>query len=50
MVATAFLSMWISNTKLLSVMMLPWMSIVSQLKRYQQPIENENQFMVKPLS
>jgi len=49
MVATAFLSMWISNTAT-SVMMLPMgMSIVSQLKDNPTTIENENSIFGKAL-
>ena len=49
MVATAFLSMWISNTAT-SVMMLPiGMSIVSQLKDNPNTIEDENRIFGKAL-
>jgi len=49
MVATAFLSMWISNTAT-AVMMLPiGMSIVSQLHDNPQTEENENQLFGKAL-
>ncbi|MCL5246506.1 DASS family sodium-coupled anion symporter [Cellulophaga sp. 20_2_10] len=49
MVATAFLSMWISNTAT-SVMMLPMgMSIVSQLKDNPTTSENENSIFGKAL-
>jgi sodium-dependent dicarboxylate transporter 2/3/5 len=49
MVATAFLSMWISNTAT-SVMMLPMgMSIVSQLKDNPTTVENENSIFGKAL-
>ena len=49
MVATAFLSMWISNTAA-SVMMLPiGMSIVSQLVDNPNSIENENKVFAKKL-
>lgn len=49
MIATAFLSMWISNTAT-SVMMLPiGMSIVSQLKDNPTTSENENSIFGKAL-
>ncbi|MGB0839615.1 MAG: SLC13 family permease [Chitinophagales bacterium] len=49
MVATAFLSMWISNTAT-SVMMLPiGMAIVAQLRDNPQTIENENLIFGKAL-
>ena len=49
MVATAFLSMWISNTAA-SVMMLPiGMSIISQLVDNPNSIENENKVFAKKL-
>ncbi|GAA4645786.1 SLC13 family permease [Pontixanthobacter gangjinensis] len=49
MVATAFLSMWISNTAT-SVMMLPiGMSIVSQLKDNPSTVMNENKIFGKAL-
>ena len=49
MVATAFLSMWISNTAT-SVMMLPiGMSIISQLMDNPKTVENENQNFGKAL-
>ena len=49
MVATAFLSMWISNTAT-SVMMLPiGMSIISQLKDNPQTIADENRIFGKAL-
>lgn len=49
MVATAFLSMWISNTAT-SVMMLPMaMAIVSQLKDNPDTIEDENKIFGKSL-
>ncbi len=49
MVATAFLSMWISNTAT-SVMMLPIaMAIVAQLRDNPNTIENENQIFGKAL-
>lgn len=49
MVATAFLSMWISNTAT-SVMMLPiGMAIISQLKDDPRTIENENTIFGKAL-
>ena len=49
MVATAFLSMWISNTAS-SVMMLPiGMSIISQLMDNPKTVENENQNFGKAL-
>lgn len=49
MVATAFLSMWISNTAT-AVMMLPiGMSIVSQLKDNPTTVENENAIFGKAL-
>ena len=49
MVATAFLSMWISNTAA-SVMMLPiGMSIISQLMDNPKTVENENQNFGKAL-
>lgn len=49
MVATAFLSMWISNTAT-AVMMLPiGMAIVAQLKDNPSTIENENQIFGKAL-
>lgn len=49
MIATAFLSMWISNTAT-SVMMLPiGMAIVSQLKDNPNTIANENQIFGKAL-
>lgn len=49
MIATAFLSMWISNTAT-SVMMLPiGMSIVSQLKDNPTTVENENAIFGKAL-
>ncbi|AXT19322.1 DASS family sodium-coupled anion symporter [Flavobacteriaceae bacterium AU392] len=49
MVATAFLSMWISNTAT-SVMMLPiGMAIISQLKDNPDTIENENNIFGKAL-
>ena len=49
MVATAFLSMWISNTAT-SVMMLPiGMSIISQLKDNPTTIDNENSIFGKAL-
>ena len=49
MVATAFLSMWISNTAT-SVMMLPiGMSIVAQLRDNPNTVENENQIFGKAL-
>lgn len=49
MIATAFLSMWISNTAT-SVMMLPiGMSIISQLKDNPSTIEDENKIFGKAL-
>ena len=49
MIATAFLSMWISNTAT-SVMMLPiGMAIISQLRDNPQTIENENRIFGKAL-
>ena len=49
MVATAFLSMWISNTAT-SVMMLPiGMSIVAQLRDNPNTLENENKLFGKAL-
>jgi len=49
MLATAFLSMWISNTAT-SVMMLPiGISIIKQLKDNPDTIENENQIFGKAL-
>ena len=49
MVATAFLSMWISNTAT-SVMMLPiGMAIVAQLQDNPDTIENENRIFGKAL-
>ncbi len=49
MVATAFLSMWISNTAT-SVMMLPiGMAIVAQLQDNPKTIENENRIFGKAL-
>ena len=49
MVATAFLSMWISNTAT-AVMMLPIaMAIVDQLKDNPNTIENENKILGKAL-
>jgi len=49
MVATAFLSMWISNTAT-SVMMLPiGIAIITQLKDNPQTIENETQLFGKAL-
>jgi len=49
MLATAFLSMWISNTAT-SVMMLPiGMAIIAQLKDNPSTIENENQIFGKAL-
>jgi len=49
MIATAFLSMWISNTAT-SVMMLPiGMAIISQLRDNPDTIENENQTFGKAL-
>lgn len=49
MVATAFLSMWISNTAT-TVMMLPiGMAIISQLKDNPNTIENENTIFGKAL-
>ena len=49
MVATAFLSMWISNTAT-SMMMLPiGMAIVAQLRDNPATIENENQIFGKAL-
>jgi sodium-dependent dicarboxylate transporter 2/3/5 len=49
MIATAFLSMWISNTAT-SVMMLPiGMAIISQLKDDPRTIENENTIFGKAL-
>ena len=49
MVATAFLSMWISNTAT-SVMMLPiGIAIITQLKDNPNTIENENQLFGKAL-
>ena len=49
MIATAFLSMWISNTAT-SVMMLPiGMAIVAQLRDNPNTIENENQIFGKML-
>lgn len=49
MVATAFLSMWISNTAT-AVMILPvGMAIVTQLKDNPDTIENENQIFGKAL-
>jgi len=49
MIATAFLSMWISNTAT-SVMILPiGMAIVSQLKDNPQTLENENLIFGKAL-
>lgn len=49
MVATAFLSMWISNTAT-SVMMLPiGMAIISQLKDNPNTIEDENKIFGKAL-
>ncbi len=49
MVATAFLSMWISNTAT-SVMMLPiGMAVIAQLRDNPNTIENENQIFGKAL-
>ncbi|MDG5491805.1 DASS family sodium-coupled anion symporter [Psychroserpens sp. SPM9] len=49
MIATAFLSMWISNTAT-SVMMLPiGIAIIKQLKDNPNTIENENQIFGKAL-
>lgn len=49
MVATAFLSMWITNTAT-TVMMLPvGMAIVTQLRNNPQTIENENKLFGKSL-
>jgi sodium-dependent dicarboxylate transporter 2/3/5 len=49
MLATAFLSMWISNTAT-SVMMLPiGMAIISQLKDNPNTVENENRLFGKAL-
>ncbi|MCB4809146.1 DASS family sodium-coupled anion symporter [Tamlana sp. 62-3] len=49
MIATAFLSMWISNTAA-SVMILPMgMAIVSQLKDNPNTIQNENEIFGKAL-
>ncbi|MEO1260605.1 MAG: DASS family sodium-coupled anion symporter [Bacteroidota bacterium] len=49
MVATAFLSMWISNTAT-SIMMLPiGMAIISQLKDNPRTVENENALFGKAL-
>ncbi|MEO1651948.1 MAG: DASS family sodium-coupled anion symporter [Bacteroidota bacterium] len=49
MLATAFLSMWISNTAT-SVMMIPiGMAIVSQMQNHPDTIENENQSFGKML-
>jgi sodium-dependent dicarboxylate transporter 2/3/5 len=49
MVATAFLSMWISNTAT-SIMMLPiGMAIISQLKDNPDTIEDENEIFGKAL-
>lgn len=49
MIATAFLSMWISNTAT-TVMMLPiGMAIISQLKDNPDTIENENKVFGKAL-
>lgn len=49
MIATAFLSMWISNTAT-SVMMLPiGMAIISQLRDNPQTVENEHQIFGKAL-
>lgn len=49
MIATAFLSMWISNTAT-SVMMLPiGIAIIKQLKDNPETIENENQIFGKAL-
>lgn len=49
MVATAFMSMWISNTAT-SVMMLPiGMAIISQLKDNPKTIEDENEIFGKAL-
>jgi sodium-dependent dicarboxylate transporter 2/3/5 len=49
MIATAFLSMWISNTAT-SVMMLPiGIAIIKQLKDNPKTIENENQIFGKAL-
>ena len=48
MVATAFLSMWISNTAT-SVMMLPiGIAIIKQLKDNPNTVENENTIFGKP--
>jgi len=49
MLATAFLSMWISNTAT-SIMILPvGLAIISQLKDDPKTIENENEFFGKSL-
>lgn len=49
MIATAFMSMWISNTAT-SVMMLPiGLAIISQLKDHPDTIEDENQLFGKAL-
>jgi sodium-dependent dicarboxylate transporter 2/3/5 len=49
MVATAFLSMWISNTAT-SIMMLPiGLAIITQLKQNPATIENENEIFGKAL-
>tara|TARA_S200000501_G_C20862844_1_gene760619 strand:- start:2731 stop:4242 length:1512 start_codon:yes stop_codon:yes gene_type:complete len=49
MLATAFLSMWISNTAT-SIMILPvGLAIISQLKDDPKTIENENKFFGKSL-
>ncbi len=49
MIATAFLSMWISNTAT-SVMMIPiGMAIIKQLKDHPGTLENENQIFGKML-
>ncbi len=49
MIATAFMSMWISNTAT-SIMMLPiGMAIISQLKDDPRTIKNENQIFGKAL-
>ena len=49
MLATAFLSMWISNTAT-SIMILPvGLAIISQLKDDPKTVENENEFFGKSL-
>ena len=49
MIATAFLSMWISNTAT-TVMMLPIaLSVIAQLNDHSETIENENEIFGKAL-